>query len=228
MKKLVLFIAIIAFLSTALPSSAMDISIGATSWYANWSFTPNGGEKIDPGLLYGPALAVKLNDDFGVNSVFLLGDFKTNQAFTYHRYDSDTSLSYRLNNYLKIFGGFKYMDYDYSNQPGNNSSIYSIGPAAGISGVLPMVNDFFILANVSGMYLWTTENETITGSPSSSAKIKTWGANATVSLAYYIEPAAVTLSLGGRYQYIDYYNVSPASKHSIYGVTASATYTFSI
>ena len=225
MKKLLLFLIIMIILSVAAPSKAADITIGASTWYTAWKI--EDGEKIDPAFLYGPALAVKINDDFVINSIFLYGKFNVTQtgfSYTYDRYDSDTSLGYRLNNYLKLFGGLKFMGYK-ADLPGATSFDYkSYGPAAGLSGVFPIADDFFLLANASGMYLWSNSSSPGT----SDTKGNVYGYNTSASFAYYIAPASVTLSLGGRYQAFTMHDDDGDTKIKFYGVTASATYTFGI
>ena len=59
-------------------SYAIDITVGATAWYA-WGNRyenvkencdrDNNSYAFDPTLLYGPALSVKLNNDFNVTFV---------------------------------------------------------------------------------------------------------------------------------------------------------------
>lgn len=229
MKKLVLFLAALAVLA-AVPLRAADISVGATTWYSEWKFVDiDTPETIDPGFLYGPALAVKFNDDFNLNFVFLYGEYDASQpgmSYTYKRYDSDTSLGYRLNEYFKLFAGVKYNAYTTSVM-GNDMTFQMYGPAAGLSAVFPLGYDFFILANGSGMYI--IGKSSMTGS--SDRDFKGYGYNTAASLAYYIAPASVTLSLGGRYQYFDLTpdtSNTDDTKMKFYGFTASATYSFSI
>ncbi len=247
MKKIFFYIVTVALLSISVPSQAMEMSVGANVWYAKWDMN-DGGTEVDPGLLYGPALSIKLSDSFGFNTVFLMGDFEAGSE-SYRRYDSDTSGSYKLNDYFKIFAGLKYMAYrinmefsdefpytdpitgvtsydEYSSEV--SIDVDSFGPAAGISVVFPLGNSFFVIGNISGMYLWTTFKEDVEGGNSSTLKEKTYGANATGAIAYYIAPASVTVSLSGRYQYINYYEDQMDSQHDIYGVTASVIYSFSL
>lgn len=221
MRKFILCIASVAFLSATVPSQAMDISVGATTWYADWKIDDNT-EEIETAMLYGPAVSFTFTDRIGLNSVFLLGDFDTDTNVTYRRYDSDTSLSYRLGSYFKVFAGLKYMAYRIEVE-GMTMKMDSLGPAAGISLTLPLVYNFFAIANISGMYM--SSEFSSSGEDFSS---KTYGGNTTVALAYYIAPASVTLNVGYRYQYIKYYGDDMDSKHDIYGVTASATYSFSL
>ncbi len=250
MKKLVLLLLVSLLFFTSAPSYAADITVGASTWYSWWDFQPKDSPdkfEYDPAFLYGPVIAVKLNDNFALNAVFLYGEFDGDYKVDFggttgwqtfpsktKRYDSDTSVSYRLNSYFKLFGGFKYVAYKFSVDAEPSFSLPDIeveniayGPAAGLSFVLPLVDNFFILANGSGMYLW--------GKSKNSASTDTdgggWGYNTTASVAYYIPAASMTLSLGGRYQFIRWEtesNNGTASDHKFYGITASATYSFTL
>jgi hypothetical protein len=95
---------------------------------------------------------------------------------------------------------------------------------------------------LSGLYLWGTDKVTIeelaagakTGNNRSlNNSYNEYGINSTLSLAYYIAPASTVISLGGRLQYLiaDYKNNAiylDSIKFTIYGVTLTATYTFSL
>ena len=55
---------------------AADITVGATTFYAWWDLEQKGHSyNTDPGFLFGPALAVKFNDDFNLTFVYLYGKF---------------------------------------------------------------------------------------------------------------------------------------------------------
>ena len=93
---------------------AVDISVGATTWYAWWGMNHGRGTiDFDPEFLYGPALSVKFNDDFNLTFVYLYGEFdyqwRNEPKSKITRYDSDLALNYRLNDYIKVFAGIKYM-----------------------------------------------------------------------------------------------------------------------
>jgi len=250
MKKLILFLAAVTLITASIPLKAMDLTAGATTWYSWWDMEGkiNVVEfKMDPALLYGPALALKINDDFGLNMIFLYGEFegeyivdtqsvlgKISIPTNTKRIDSDTSITYRLNGYVKLFGGLKYMSYKLKGDA--NATISqdpftventAYGPAAGLSFVIPVAQNFYLLANGSGLYLrGSSEND-----QSIDTDADCYGFNTTASLAYYISPASVTLSLGGRYQYFEWNtdeDNGTESDHAFYGITAAATYTFSI
>lgn len=212
---------------------AMDISAGATTWYTWWDVNRNDNVDIDidPGFLYGPVLSVNLDRDFGLNLVFLYGQFDVtanggtgNTYYTYERYDSDTSFSYRIGTCFKLFGGVKYMALELKEM---DSQQRGFGPGAGLSCVLPLGKNLFLLGNVSLMYLWGE----LSGSDAENAAYKEYGINTSASLAYTMSGSPVTLSLGGRYQSFktDYDKGSDDdTDHRFYGITASAVYSFKL
>ena len=109
---------------------ALDITVGATSWYAqseqyytqdrNAYFMQDTLVKSNAALLYGPTLAVRLSSDFNLTFVYLYGTFDTakeggnnvKSKSKYKRSDSDLALNYRLGDYFKVFIGAKYLSYD--------------------------------------------------------------------------------------------------------------------
>jgi len=233
MKKLIFSLFAAALLLTlAVPSSAVDISAGATTWYSWWDFNNDNSQNnndIDPTLLYGPALSVKLTDRYNLTFVFLYGKFDMEeeggtQEIT--RMDSDLALNYRLNSYIKLFAGAKYMGYT----QGNDFKHLGAGPGAGISAVIPVGGDFYLLGNASGLYLWGEEDQTDGSGNKVTDKYNEFGINSSLSIAYYIVPASTTLSIGGRYQYFKttYEDNTDDLTHHFYGITAAATYSFSL
>jgi len=213
---------------------AADMSIGATAWYTAWDFEWDSTNDVtyDPDFLYGPVLSLSISPDLNLSFVFLYGSFTQNIEGSSHktdlnRYDSDLTLNYRINSYFKIFGGVKYVAFTWS----ESGKHQAIGPGAGISSVYPLGGNFYLLGNLSGMYLRGSEKG---GTGSAEDKANEYGFNTSLSLAWYIPSAAVTVSLGGRYQLIkiDYIDVNgdmPADSISrFYGATLSAVYSFNI
>lgn len=267
--KIFYFIFLLLMITAYAPSAlrAADISVGATTWYTNWETSDSMGFELkDPVFLYGPVMAVKFSDDWSFTLVFLYGQFNENVKMTdeisgmtfpvdltIDRYDSDAALNYRLNNYLKIFAGIKYMGYMYNIKISestmfgtawfnNDFDHKGVGPGGGLSGVFPLGYDFYILGNISAMYLWGKDEiktksydplSDITTSSSSSSSSKEYGINTGISLTYYIPAASTSISLGGRFQEFtsDYESGSGSASDNIskfWGATLSATYTFSI
>ena len=229
-------------ISTLIPSKAhaVDISVGATTWYTWWDHNAaddadDEGMDVDPAFMYGPALSVKFNNDFNLTFVYLYGKFdatgRPDQLYKANikRSDADLALNYRLNDYLKLFGGLKYIGFTSSVTSFDfEAKSRDIGPGLGISANFPVAENLFLLANISGMYLWGSSTETGFG-VDEDYDCKDAVFNGTLSIAYYIAPASTVISLGGRYQYaktVDGYGDGEVSK--FYGFTLTATYNFSI
>jgi hypothetical protein len=115
----------------------------------------------------------------------------------------------------------------------------SYGTGLGLSVTYPLTENLFVLGTLSGLYLWGADKAVIkdiaNGNIMRSLNIgyNEYGMNSTLSLAYYIAPASTVISLGGRFQYLiaDYKNNAiylDSIKFAIYGVTLTATYTFSL
>jgi len=215
-----------------------------------------------PTFLFGPVMSVKLSDEFNLTFVYLYGKFEYKETFEgsiglanqdikskAERNDSDIAINYNINNYFRAFAGIKYMSYkiDLSvdlagDTYTNNSKHISLGPGFGFSGTLPVGYNFFLLGTVSGFYLFskgeTFKDYQIYTSSLLPMTIKVgyneYGFNSTMAIAYYITPASMVISLGGRFQYfiVDYdnYRYFPINSitNKIYGVTLTATYNFSI
>jgi len=230
---------------------AADISLGATTWYAwiDQYYTQTNSDfviKSDPALFYGPAASVKFNNDFNLTFVYLYGKFDAaersvsgNMKYKFKRRDSDLAINYRLDDYFKIFFGLKYAGFSFSALDRINSFVDNMkhngfGPGLGLSSTFPLTENIFILANLSGFYLWGKESKDVNLIPWTNKKsdCNDYGINSTISVAYYIAPASTVISLGGRFQYVktNYpsdYGVDDA-KNKFYGVTLTATYSFSI
>ena len=217
----------------------------------------NSIAKSDPAFLYGPTVAVRFSPDFNLTFVYLYGFFEnekksgSGEPYTtkFSRSDSDLALNYRLGDYFKVFIGAKYLAYgitpakqDAANfQVVGNVDIHkSYGPGVGLSATVPLVGNLFGLATVSGLYLWGDHDAKVKdyGANDDTArnvtlKFNEYGFNSNLSLAYYIAPASVVISLGARFQYlISDYDKNPiyldSIKFTIWGATLAATYTFRI
>ena len=272
MKKFLLLTSIAICISIITPHKlhAVDITVGAATWYTWWDFDQIQTDRdsrpaawnldADPAFLYGPALSVKFNDDLNLTFVYLYGKFDAEGISDtgvstlptvnarIKRSDSDLALNYRLNDYLKLFAGAKYMNFKYSiSFPHNTYDIdisikhTGIGPGLGLNATFPVVDNLFLLGTLSGFYLWGNEKEDyyawersprdIAKSSKYKFKFKEYGFNSTLSLAYYITPASTVISLGGRFQYVktDYKDSSVGNgTHKFYGLTLTATYSFGI
>jgi len=246
---------------------ALDITFGATTWYAlselyytqdkSPGIINNSLVKSDPAFLYGPTLAVRFSSDFNITFVYLYGHFKTEKNRgsgdttkpKFSRVDSDLALNYRLGDYFKVFAGIKYLSYGitpaktdlYTFEIPVNETVdihTSYGSGAGLSATVPVIGNLFALGTVSGLYLWGSHGVVVKDIVTSTThnvnlKYNEYGINSTLSLAYYIAPASVVISLGGRFQYLksDYKKNAiylDSIEFTSYGATLTATYTFSI
>ena len=247
---------------------SLDITAGVTTWYAwlNQSYTKNiykdkgyDNTQNHPSLLYGPALSVKFNNDFNLTFIFLYGKFKIDELgtisgyedinYSFKRTDGDLALSYRLNDYFKIFAGIKVMSFATDkrinhNPQGGVCEVYhnSWGPGLGLSCTYPILENLFFVSNLSGFYLWSKEKKIYQGSTyltEAKTNCNDYGMNINLSLAYYIAPASTTISLGGRIQAVMTIYNSEYNQHRndqsdsydinmFYGITFMATYSFSI
>jgi len=142
--------------------------------------------------------------------------------YKFKRKDSDLALNYRLNDYFKVFVGAKYLGFSHS----AGADFLAFGPGLGLSATFPITDNIFLLANLSGFYLWGEHK----GS-GNKYDYNQYGINSTLSLAYYIAPASTTVSLGGRFQrYKHVYELDYLVDGDVkfYGITLTATYSFSI
>jgi len=217
-------------------SYSLGISAGISTWYTHWDMEDNT-ENRDMGeaIMYGPMIALRFSSAWSLSSVFLYGKFESDndesggEPDTIKRIDSDTVINYSVNKYFRIYAGFKYMGYDFS-----MGEHFGYGPGAGIGAILPVTQQFFLMANISGMYLWSTEKEDDNGSGiSTSEDYHETGFNTSITAAYFIPAASVTLSLGFRYQFFktepdDSSSPKSSSDLTFYGVTFSAVYSFDI
>lgn len=250
MKKILLSVLTVLTLMTVLfPSagSALDMSVGAATWYSWWDMSSDDNTieyEADPTFLYGPVFSVKFDDDFSVTGAFLYGVFDFTQrdsstgttvvnTMDMTRLDGDLALNYRLMSFLKVYLGAKYTSYTFDPYPGITMEHSALGAGAGVSATLPVADSLYLIANVGGVYLWGTEeteyDSSYTMTSDESDDSIDYGVNTTVQLAYYIESASVTVSLGGRYQYLYAdYEEGDSLTHQFWGATLSAIYSFSI
>jgi len=166
------------------------------------------------------------------------GVFTGKTKLKFKRQDSDLALSYRLNDYFKVFCGIKYIGYSMIslNGSGLTNKHNGYGPGLGLSATFPIIGNLFLIGNVAGIYLWGKVKVTLPWTDKD-AKYKEKGVNSTLQFAYYIEPVSTVISLGGRFQYIvtEYYDNDGMedlfianNKTKFYGITLTATYNFNI
>jgi hypothetical protein len=175
----------------------------------------------------------------GTSSDMLIAPGFTNTAPSYKKYtrdvlkwDSDTSIGCAVHRMVKIFAGFKHQGYRYDETmkntlfiPSDTNFFYraltddvrSYGGGLGVGLTIPVVADFYIMASVSGVALWSYETISVRQRDTLIYSISagnvgilflipqkghyfSYGGGASLSLAYNIEKINTTLSLGGRYQ----------------------------
>ncbi|MCL1865375.1 MAG: hypothetical protein FWF73_06135 [Spirochaetes bacterium] len=190
--------------------------------------------------------------DDPINGPYL---FHVPLRFKYKRQDADITLSYSLNDYFKIFAGIKYIGYSMiiipiSEAPDklleDPTKHNGFGPGLGLSATVPIIGNLFLIGNVSGIYLWGRVKGPAYYSyydagyveviKNEDAKYKERGVNSALQLAYYIAPASIIITLGGRFQYIvtEYYDrtanmaICAHNETKFYGITLTATYNFNI
>ena len=270
----ILYIICIIFVIIPCKAYALDITVGATTWYAWGSRYENtndgyGNNKrtnnnyaFDPSFLYGPAISVKFNDDFNLTFVYLYSKFDYTEKLhedyggslfvksNIKRSDSDLTINYKLNDYLKLFVGAKYLGYEIklsNDDPMDEEHYYSnsrhnsIGPGLGLNCTCPITGNIFILGTISGFYLFSPGEkfeDYYMYDRDRPTKItigyNEYGINTNISVAYYISQISTVISLGFRYQYFitDYKEYEPFLinniKNQFFGITLTATYTFSL
>ena len=226
---------------------AVDITVGASTWYAwgsrfenvqEYSIRKNNEYAFDPTFFYGPAISVKLNNDFNITFVYLYTKFDyTEDVYedlggTYgvkakiKRSDSDFALNYKLMDYLKVFAGIKYLGYEIklsyddikSETHSSQSKHNSFGPGLGLSATYPVTDNIFLLGTLSGFYLFSTGEDFKDNllydkdrPANMTVGYNEYGINTNISAAYYIAQISTVISLGFRYQHFitDYSDYDP-------------------
>lgn len=180
------------------------------------------------------------------------------------KWDSDTTIGYSIIKYIRIFAGLKAQYYKYDESllylsPGAavglrtlTDTVSSYGPGIGIGFLVPLYQRLYLLINISGILLWSTEdidihktyfwsgNYRIYPVYNSKGKFFAYGGTSSLALSYSIAPINTTISLGGRYQLLKNrqkfgnifrndigMNMFDGEYDHFWGVTFSVIYTFS-
>ncbi len=212
-------------------------------------FDTNNKYYMPSAPMYGPSLGLNIGK-WSITAVFLPGNqFKARSSYIdlYDRtktqsvvhsmltYDFDGAVSYSFTQWFKLFLGVKVQGYNENGKDQTlgigfyDSGIYRIdylalGPGLGIGINAHLVDNLFLLANASGLYLRSESKNFSKGAgidkisndvyftkvrDTTTANIA--ALNSSVALAYYVEKASLSISVGGRYQFFRYY----FAKHSI-------------
>lgn len=211
--------------TAAYPVHSLGLGIGATAWYSWWNPQPKERDaEADPDFLYGPQLVLQFTPALSLSTAFLYGKFHytSNDGFSSDiaRYDSDTTMVYALNRYVRLFGGLKFMGYDYE-----GGSHRAAGPGMGFGFVFPVTDAMFFSMAFSGIYLWGKQED---DGGNYDFNFIEYGLNSSANISYAISPS-VNIAVGGRFFFFEFEAADDditygSEKHYFYGITASAMY----
>lgn len=208
----------------------------------------------------GPILATTLSKRWSLSALFLVFQTEYKAESSYHeissnqditntitltRTDIDLTLNYSINSYLKFFFGGKRMVYSVSGKyisrnPSSGAIIdggkisaesENMGPGAGFGLTLPLAEKYYLLWNLSGIYLRVTVTES--SDEQRTSQYIAYGGNTTFSIAYMATPRII-YAIGPRYQYLKYSYQSGDRKHYdgqtdiFMGISFSVVYTFDV
>lgn len=219
-------------------------------------FVGSSGIEPEPAAAGGPFLVAQINDTWGLSLSYLYGRFKWEKSspllgssMDARRHDLDVVVSAAVNKYVRLFFGAKYWGYQADVTAnvlflsyGTGVSRHHGGPGLGLGLSLPLGAGFHLMPGVTAVFsfgkLEPSENGIIgqvvgmfVGSSEESA-IMYYGLNSTLTLAYTIEKANLTLALGGRFQCLWLYFIEGQRQvegnDMFGGITFSAMYMFNI
>lgn len=136
--------------------------------------------------VFGPSLLVKASPRWTISMNALYGkfEFESLDDETIHKLELDLIASFTVVDWFRVYGGAKYFG---RINPGAKNHKGGLG--LGVAFNVNLYRGLYLLPNVSGLTLGDTE-------------FITAGVNGTLSLAYYFEKIRLTVSLGGRCQYM--------------------------
>jgi hypothetical protein len=234
-------------------SHAAEVNLGATVWCSWWNaYWMNKSEmpfvptfKGYPTATGGPLLSLKINEKWSIDANYIYGKFESDRSgyvpFTVpilmipllisisqdrktERHELDFIISHYIQQYVKIFVGFKYSGYFIDDQikiifftmKSANDNNYA-GPVLGATFRIPLVSTLTLDPTITWvMQFGTYQPNTgfLYGIYNSISGISTtalmyYGPEIALSLAYKIKQANITLALGGRFQYLMIKNIGP-------------------
>lgn len=216
--------------------------------------------EMDGGaVLVAPSVSVKLTPQWSLTCNFLFGRYNAKADYlaiwtpyvvpltmNFHawKYDADFLLGYRMSDVVRFFFGPKFQGYHYDTDseslagslaPKYEFSFFSGGVGGGVAFTFQLYRDLYLLPTASLFTLIGGGSGKGSGFGSLGGEVETQtsfgvGANAMVSLAYYIESISTTVSCGFRMQYL-YYFSKPVEAYVddgdfFYGIHLTAVYSF--
>jgi len=169
---------------------------------------------------------------------------------TYDRKEIELSLMYSINDKLRVFGGFKLISYEvkggkdsislpagYTNDINYwDNEMWLYGPGAGISyswffnrGLSATLSTAFLYFKLESQQYILTENGMVIGEERVTYEYNGIGNNTSLVFSYYIPSIDSSISIGGRCQYLKYFNQSESPEIGSdlnYGITLSVMYYF--
>ena len=215
---------------------------------------PSRDYAVDPALLWGAHVDVDLAKGWGISARLTSGpDFNASVMVTslttnplvpseYIRYKVDTFTFdsrvlayYRFAPWFRLVFGpvyqgyvFKEQNSSYLSAASQKETMHMPGLMVGEAFTVRIVENLFMLPDISfqALYGFTTGASMYSKRKHPIAV----GIDAVVPFSYYIEKIRVAVSLGFRYQFLHYMQVSNTdyvnSQDHRYGITESITYTF--
>jgi hypothetical protein len=193
---------------------------------------------------------------FLLNPLYYFIEQPVNTKREARRHEFSFFVTGRINNHVNLFGGVAYTGYlmhtdaevFVPEQPFYYSYSHTIfhhfaGPEAGAYFTVPIVSTLYLLPGISCIFQFSSfapeKRDFISDLINSlfmgkNTTLMYAGLNLTLSLAYYIRQANVTLALGGRFRYlwitdIDEGNFVADGDHEMFGgINLVAVYTFSL
>ncbi|MGQ9843105.1 MAG: hypothetical protein ACUVRK_06010, partial [Spirochaetota bacterium] len=203
---------LIIIISTSVHAS--DLGIGVVGWYADWKMESDHTSKMDPVFYIGPSISYQFSQSWSTALVALYtaSPYKAtedNESTDIKRYDTDLTLNYQLTRFIKFFVGGKYLGFFFS-----GGKHYTAGPGGGIGLTIPVIENFYFLANASISYQWGKHEES-NESGKSGKPCTEYGYNTTAQVAHYAASVGLTTSVGYRYHLIrTKYDTSDSNKQS--------------
>lgn len=164
------------------------------------------------------------------------------------RYEGDLTFNYSINNIFRIFCGWKHLaekgtgnyyflptgaialPQSYLDTLKGDFDIFfqSYGPGTGLTAKFNVFDNLYFIMTLSGIYQKSSTKIEVSGYSNRTDEYneKYVGGNNLINFAYVLPETYVTLSIGGRYQYLK--NMDNGGDIKFYGIMVSTIYTFNI